>query len=439
MLERGLSGRGFEVQTTTDAAEAVALTVQGDFEAVLTDLQLRGGNGLDLCRKLAGDRPDLPVVIVTAFGSLDAAVGAIRAGAYDFITKPVELDALEIALRRAVDRRRLEHEVRRLRRIVADAGRFHEMLGQSPPMQELFHLVGRVAGSDASILVSGESGTGKERVARSLHQASRRAEGPFVAVNCAAIPESLLESELFGHVRGAFTDARQDRPGLFQQANGGTLFLDEIGELPLSIQPKLLRALQERRVRPLGGSEESPFDARLIAATNRDLEDDVRHGRFREDLFFRVHVVHVEVPPLRMRGNDILLLAQHFLESFAAAADKEVRGLGPSAAARLRDYPWPGNVRELQNCMERAVALAEGPEIDAADLPARVRAYQAPISAIAAASGIPLRPLSQVEQDHILHVLEATGGNKAQAARILGLDRKTLYRKLESYGLSPDE
>jgi two-component system response regulator HydG len=298
-------------------------------------------------------------------------------------------------------------------------------------MKRLFDLIERAAASDATVLLSGESGTGKELVAQALHQRGRRREARFVAVNCAAMPEGLLESELFGHVRGAFTDARGARTGLFVQADGGTLFLDEIGELPLALQPKLLRALQERKVRPLGGETETPFDVRLIAATNRDLEAAVEEGRFRQDLYFRVNVIPIEVPALRLRGNDILLLAQHFVSEFAAQGDKHVTGLTSGAAEKLLAYTWPGNVRELRNSIERAVALTAFDRITVEDLPERVRSHRTSQIVIASDDPGELPPLEQVEQRYIQRVLDAAGGNKARAARILGLDRKTLYRKLE--------
>jgi len=294
-------------------------------------------------------------------------------------------------------------------------------------------LLARIADSDASVLVSGESGTGKEVVARALHARGKRKGGPFVAVNCAAVPEALIESELFGHVKGAFTDARAARPGLFAQAHGGTVFLDEIGELPLSMQPKLLRALQERAVRPVGGDAEVPFDARVIAATNRDLEALVEERRFREDLFYRIVVLHVELPPLRARGGDVLLLADRFLETFAARAAKPIRGFAPPAAEKLLAYAWPGNVRELMNVVERAVALTEGELIGVPDLPAKIREHRSTHVIVTGDDPTDLVPLEEVEKRYALRVLSAAGGNKTLAAKILGLDRKTLHRKLERW------
>jgi two-component system response regulator HydG len=431
MLEDSLSRRGLAVSWRTTSADALQLLDSEDFDVIVTDLNMAGMNGVDLCGRIVANRPDVPVLVLTAFGSLDTAVAAMRAGAYDFITKPVEIDALELALERAIRHRSLREEVKRLREVVRASQQLGEILGASPPMKRLFDLIERAAASDATVLLSGESGTGKELVAQALHQRGRRREARFVAVNCAAMPEGLLESELFGHVRGAFTDARGARTGLFVQADGGTLFLDEIGELPLALQPKLLRALQERKVRPLGGETETPFDVRLIAATNRDLEAAVEEGRFRQDLYFRVNVIPIEVPALRLRGNDILLLAQHFVSEFAAQGDKHVTGLTSGAAEKLLAYTWPGNVRELRNSIERAVALTAFDRITVEDLPERVRSHRTSQIVIASDDPGELPPLEQVEQRYIQRVLDAAGGNKARAARILGLDRKTLYRKLE--------
>jgi two-component system response regulator HydG len=298
-------------------------------------------------------------------------------------------------------------------------------------MREVYDLIEGVASSDATVLVTGESGTGKELVARAIHGRSRRSRGPMVAINCAAMPENLLESELFGHARGAFTDARTAELGLFQRANHGTVFLDEIGDMPLGLQPKLLRVLQERVVRPVGGREEIPIDVRVIAATNRDLESAVEEGRFREDLYYRINVVLVPLPPLRSRGGDILPLAQHFLLHFAARADKKVSGIAPAAAEKLVTYPWPGNVRELQNCMERAVALTRFEQVRVDDLPEKVRAYRRSHVLVTSDDPSELVPLEEVERRYLARVMEAVNGNKTAAARILGIERKRLYRMLE--------
>jgi two-component system, NtrC family, response regulator AtoC len=434
-LEAALARRGFQVTWRTNAQEAFELLPGGAFDAVLSDLNMKGMGGLELCERIVANRPDLPVLVMTAFGSLDSAIAAIRAGAYDFVTKPFEMDALELALRRAIEHRLLRDEVKRLRLEVERSKGPDELIGESLPMRKVHELISRLQDSDASVLVTGESGTGKEVLARALHRSGRRKDGPFVAVNCAAMPGALLESELFGHAKGAFTDAKTSRAGLFVQASGGTLLLDEIGELPLELQPKLLRALQERSVRPVGADEEVPFDVRLISATNRDLEAAVDERRFREDLFFRINVVHLGVPPLRSRGNDILVLAQRFLGEFAARSKKSVLGLSPAVAERLRSYAWPGNVRELQNCIERAVAMAVYAELTVEDLPERIRDYKSSHVVVASDDPAELLSMEEVERRYILRVLEAVGGQKSTAARVLGLDRKTLYRKLERYGV----
>jgi two-component system response regulator HydG len=330
----------------------------------------------------------------------------------------------------------LKAEVLRLKRAVADTQRFDEIIGTSPAITQLFGVLAKVAQSDAPVLVTGESGTGKELVARAIHHQGARAKGQLVAVNCAAMPENLLESELFGHAKGAFTDARSAKVGLFQAAHGGTIFLDEIGDLPLGLQPKLLRALQERVIRPVGGTTELPFDARVISATNRDLETMVEEHVFREDLFFRINVIPVALPPLRARGGDVLLLAQHFLERIAARANKPVTAFSPEAAAKLMAYSWPGNVRELQNCVERAVALASFAAIEVSDLPDKVRAFKSSQIVIGGDDPTELVSLEELEKRYTQRVLESVAGNKSAAARILQIERKTLHRMLARWGLT---
>jgi two-component system response regulator AtoC len=433
-LAEALTRRGWDVVWRTSAPEALEVLRTGEVDVVVTDLVLKGMNGLALCERIAESWPDVPAIVITAFGTVEHAVGAIRAGAYDFIIKPFETEALVLALERAIQHRRLQEEVKTLRRVVADASHFGNLIGTSSAMQSVYDLLGRIADSPATVLITGESGTGKEVAARALHERGPRKGRPFVAINCSAVPEALLESELFGHARGAFTDARAARAGLLLQANGGTLLLDEIGDMPLSLQPKLLRALQERTLRPVGGDEEVPFDVRVIATTNRDLRALVDEERFREDLYFRINVIHVELPPLRARGGDVLLLAQHFVDVHAARAQKVVKGISPGAAERLLAYSWPGNVRELQNSIERAIALTQHERIVAEDLPETVRAHRRSHVLIAGDDPSELVPLSEVERRYVLRVLEAVGGNKTSAAQILGVTRKTLYRKLEEYG-----
>jgi len=434
LLADGLVQHGYEARWNANPHEALAQLAEHAFDVVLTDINMRDMNGLELCQKATEAHPELPVIVITAFGSMETAVQAIRAGAYDFITKPFDIDVVAIAIERAVKHSVLTREVQRLQRAVDESRRFDELLGASPAMKEVYDLLERVGESESTVLVSGESGTGKELVARALHRRSKRSAGPFVAINCAAMPEQLLESELFGHTKGAFTDARSARPGLFVQAKGGTIFLDEIGDMPVGLQPKLLRALQERTVRPVGGDTETPIDVRVVAASNRDLETAIEERKFREDLYYRINVIHVELPPLRARGADVILLATHYLQHFATQSQKDVRSLDAEAAEKLSAYAWPGNVRELANCMERAVALTRNESIGIADLPEKIRSYRTSHVLVAATDPTELVPMEEVEKRYILRVLEAVGGNKTLAAQVLGLDRKTLYRKLDRYG-----
>ena len=434
-IEVALRPRQFETSWRISAEEAVLALRNESFDVVLTDVSMPGISGIQLCEQIVANRPDVPVVVMTAFGSMETAIAAIRAGAYDFVTKPVEMDMLALTLERAVKHHNLQEKVQVLSEAVDKSRRFEEILGESPPMQHLYSQLERIADSEATVLITGESGTGKELVAKAIHERSRRHEGPFVAVNCAALPDALLESELFGHVRGAFTDAREDHKGLFLQAEGGTLFLDEIGELPLDLQPKLLRALEEYVVRRVGGDKELRFDARIVLSTNRDLESAVEDGRFREDLFFRINVIRLMLPPLRARGTDVLLLAQHFLELFAARSGKQVKGISDTLASKLLGYAWPGNVRELRNAIERAVALTRYDKIAVEDVPEKIRDYQASHVIVGSNNPTELVPMEEVERRYIVHVLESVGGHRTLAAEILGFGRKTLYRKLLRYGI----
>ena len=433
VVARQLGKSGDRCTVCTSGDDALAALGAAPFDVVVTDLNMRGMTGLELCERVIASRPDVPVIVITAFGSLESAIGAIRAGAYDFITKPFDIEVLAVAIARAAQHRALREEVKELRRALDGVRRFDEIIGASSRMQKLFAFLDQIVESDASVLITGESGTGKEVVAGALHRRGRRKAGRFVAIDCAAIPEHLLESELFGHMRGAFTDARADRAGLLVQADGGTLFLDEIGELPLGMQAKLLRALEERRVRPVGADREVSFDTRVLAATNRDLEEAIAEQRFREDLYYRLDVLHVELPPLRSRGNDVLLLAQHFALRFAAQEKKAVTGISTAANERLLSYRWPGNVRELRNAIERAIAVTRFSEIVVEDLPERVRSYKASHVIVAGDNPTELATMHDVERAYILRVMEAVGGNKSLAARVLGFDRKTLYTKLDKY------
>jgi two-component system response regulator HydG len=431
ILDAELRTRDFDPTATTAAEDALRRLSESDFDVILTDINMQSMNGVELCRQIVESREHVPVVVMTAYGTMELAVRAIRAGAYDFVTKPFEMDEIALTLERALKHRALRDEVKRLRSVVADSQKFDDILGTSSAMKKMYDLVARVAETETTALITGESGTGKELVAKAIHQRSPRKDGPFVAINCAAMPENLLESELFGHVKGAFTDARTARPGLFIKASKGTLLLDEIGEMPAGMQAKLLRALQERTVRPVGGDQEQPFDARIIAATNRDLESEVEEKRFREDLFYRINVVRIHVPPLRARGSDILLLAQSFLQRYQPNGQERVVGIKSAAADKLLSYSWPGNVRELQNCMERCVALAQFDQVGVDDLPDRVRDFKSSRITIESNNPSELLPMDEVERRYILRVLEAVGGNKTLAAQVLGFDRRTLYRKLE--------
>ena len=438
LLRDVLSRKGYEVVDADSADRALEVLRQEEFDVVLSDVRMRGPSGIELCERAVAMQPGIPVIVMTAFGSLDTAVAAIRAGAYDFITKPFETDVVLLAIDRALGHRRLSQEVTRLRDAVARADRSGAIVGDSPAMRRVVEVIDRVAHTDSTVLVTGESGTGKELVARALHEKSRRASGPFVAINCAALPENLLEAELFGHTKGAFTDARGVRRGLFLDASGGTLFLDEVGEMPAAMQAKLLRALQEKTVRPIGGSEELPFDARIVSATNRDLEALMNEGVFRQDLYYRLAVVEVHLPPLRARGNDVLLLAQHLLARAAAAAGRPVGGISPDAARRLLAHDWPGNVRELANCIERSVAFARFDRITVDDLPERIGTQKRTAAAVVGEAD-ELVPLDEIERRYVLRVLVEVGGKRGVAAQILGVDRKTLYRKLSRWGIREEE
>ncbi len=413
-----LGRRSFDVHALASADEAMALLTSGEreFDVLVTDLNMPGMNGVGLCERVVANRPDVPVIVITAFGSMQTAIATLRAGAFDFLTKPFDLDELALSVDRALQHRELREEVKRLRRAVETRTGVGELLGNSPEMQRVVDLVARVSETDASVLVTGETGVGKELVARAVHQRSRRAAAPFVTVDCASMTEPLLDAELFSERRGAFVTA-----------SGGTLFLDALGEMAMATQAKLLRVLDQ------------PLDVRVIAATNVDLGHRIEDGLFREELHARIDVVQIEVPPLRVRGTDVLLLAQAFVVHFAEKHGKPVRGLSPALAERFCSYSWPGNVRELKNCVERAVTLTRFEELMVEDAPEHIRDYRASHVLVAADNPSDLVPIAEVERRYIERVLEATGGNKRQAARILGLDRATLYRKLDRYGFKDAE
>ena len=427
-----LKKRGFSVDACFSGQQCLDRLRRETMDVVITDVQMPQMTGIELCTQLSERYPDVAPIVLTGYGRLDVAISAIRAGAYDFINKPVKAEALEVAVKRALEYFALAREVRRLADAHASDEPIEGLVGESSTMRELAALVRRVAMTDATVLIAGESGTGKEAAARALHSLSpTRKEHPFVAVNCGAMPASLLESELFGHVRGAFTDAKTSRDGLFLQAGAGTILLDEIGEMPLEMQTKLLRVLQERTVRPVGGDEEKPFQARVVAATNRELETEVEEHRFREDLFHRINVVAVHVPPLRARSGDVLVLANAFIQRAASRKCKFVQGISRRAAQLLVDYDWPGNVRELENCIERAVALSRNNEIDVDDLPAKIVQHKSTRIELSTSSPGQLLTLDEMQHRYVRQVLAAVGGNKTQAALILGIDRRSIYRRLE--------
>jgi DNA-binding NtrC family response regulator len=440
LLIETLSEEGYLVEGAPGGRAGVSRVRQAGIDLVITDVKMPDMDGLDLLAEIrAQGAPSVPpphVVVVTAFGSIETAKRALKLGAHDYITKPFEIDDLLVAVEKALDERQLRSEVARLHREVARPYRFENIIGKSPPMQEVFELIRRLSGSAANVLITGESGTGKELVARALHFNSPRAKRPFVAVNCAAIPDALLESELFGHKRGAFTDARADRAGMFVEAEGGTIFLDEIGDLSPALQAKLLRVLQERELRPLGAARSEKVDVRVLSATNRDLSERMRQSIFREDLYYRLNVIEVLLPPLRDRAEDILPLAQHFLAEAARRSQKAIFGISQAAVKILLAYSWPGNVRELENVIERAVALGAGDLLVPDDLPMHLRDRRS--SDVLQGALQRHLSLADLEREYILRVLQAEAGNKTRAAQRLRLDRKTLYRKLEEYGRPED-
>ncbi|HET9552908.1 MAG TPA: sigma-54 dependent transcriptional regulator [Anaeromyxobacteraceae bacterium] len=421
---------GYDVLTAGDGSEALRRAIEWHPDVILTDLVMPNMDGLWLLRALRAELPDCPVVLLTGRGSIQVAVQAIREGAYDFIEKPLEVPRLRVVLERAVEKKETMREVQLLRRRIAALAPGTDMIGSGPGMQKVFELVKKVAPSNASVVIGGESGTGKEVVARAIHSLSPRKDKPFVALNCSAIPATLIESELFGYERGAFTGADQRRLGNFELASNGTLFLDEIGELPLELQAKFLRVLEERKIRRLGGRAEVDVDVRVICATNRDLKEEIRRGRFREDLFFRLGVFTIHLPPLKERREDIPLLVHHFIEKFNAETGKRVQGLTPQATAVLQAYAWPGNIRELRNTVERAMILVDGEIIGEEQLPPDMQSSHPEAATLRVPLGL---GLDQVEKDYILASLQRNGGNKARTAELLGISEKTLYNKLNRY------
>jgi two-component system nitrogen regulation response regulator NtrX len=434
-----LADESYEVEAVGSGEQCLAAVGARRFDLVLLDVWLPGADGLETLARLRESDPELPVVMISGHGTIETAVRAVRLGARDFVEKPLSLDKTLLAVRNALQQRRLEAEVRTLRRQLDQR---YVMVGESPALQALRAEIARAAPSNGRALIFGENGTGKELVARSIHAQSRRARGPFVEVNCAAIPDELIESELFGHTRGAFTGALATRKGKFELADGGTLFLDEIGDMSLKTQAKVLRALQEQRIEPVGGAGSVAVDVRVIAATNKDLEEEIRRGTFRDDLYFRLNVIPFDVPPLRERREDIPVLARHFVEALSAEHGRRPKTLTPEALDVLSRLPWPGNVRELRNTIERLVIMTPGDAIEPRHLPSSLlEALPAEASPAAAASSLESSSLAaareEFERQFILRRYRQCGGNMSRTAEALGVERSNLYRKMKAYGLLP--
>jgi len=433
MLRALIGGWGYTIIEADDGAVAIEKVKARPFDLILMDIRMLKVSGLEAMEEIKKINPAIPVIIMTAYSSVETAVSALKNGAYDYLTKPIDFDKLRLTMARAMEHLRLKEENRLLKARLEDTFDRHKIIGNSPAMTSLLETVSQVAPSEATVLITGESGTGKELVAGALHYNSVRKDGPFIKINCAAITETLFESELFGHEKGSFTGADRLKEGRFLQADKGTLFLDEISEMPMTMQVKLLRVLQEREITRVGGEKVIPVDVRLIAATNKNLVDLISEGRFREDLYYRLDVVQLKMPALRARREDIPLLAQHFLEQFARKNRKEIQGFTPAAMDRMIRYEWPGNVRELMNAVERGVVLARSEYLDINDMPfisSSETAAENPPDAVYAG-----RPLEDIEKSAILQTLSAVGGNKSEAARRLGITRKTLHKKLKAYGM----
>lgn len=436
VLKTLLAKSGYEVQVADSAEQALSGFDAFDPDFVLADVRMPGMSGIDLCSELSARGSLATVIVMSAYGSVDLALEAMKAGAYDYVAKPFKHDEVLLALKKAEERETLRRENRALREAVRKQHEVADMFGKSDAMQRVFRTMEKVANYSTTVLLSGPSGTGKELVARGIHRLGPRANQAFVAVNCGAIPEALIESELFGHKKGAFTDASRDKRGLFEEADGGTLFLDEIGELPLALQVKLLRALQESTVRRLGDTRDVKVDVRVLAATVRDLETEVREGRFREDLYYRLNVLQIPLPPLRDRSGDLELLIDHFIEKNNTRLGTHVRGLEPAALKLMLRYSWPGNVRELENTIERAVVLSDGEMLTADDLPERLRDAQDPVAQTLASGELSVKRTTRViEETLIRRALAKTSGNRTAAAKLLEISHRALLYKIKDYGI----
>jgi len=431
LLVKVLEGKGYQGSVRGNGADALAFLEREPVDLVVTDVRMPGLSGMEALRAIKELNPEIVVIIMTAFGSIDQAVQAVKEGAYDYINKPFKIDEMLLTIEKALEERRLRHEVSALRQELRTRYHFENLIGKSRAMQEIFGLIEQVAGSRSTVMVYGKSGTGKELVAKAIHYNSPRASRAFVAVNCAAIPAELLESELFGHEKGAFTGAIATKVGKFELATGGSLFLDEVGSMRLDLQAKILRALQEREVERVGGTRTIKIDVRVIAATNRDLKKAVEEEAFREDLYYRLNVVPITLPDLKDRQEDIPLLANHFVQKFAQESNPAIREISKEAMAVLMSHAWPGNVRELENVIERAVTLGHGPAVLPADLPPHLAGGANPLERALAREAT----LEDLERDYIAMILQRTKGHQIRAATILGIDRRTLYRKIRRYGL----
>ena len=435
MLRTLVSGWGYEIGEADDGDTAIQMVHGRPYDLILMDIRMIKVSGLEALAEIKAYNPAIPVIIMTAYSSVETAVEGLKKGAYDYLTKPLDFDELRLAMERAMDHSHLKEENRLLRETLGTHFDYRNIIGRSTAMVKLLETVAQVAPTEATVLITGESGTGKELIAGAIHFNSPRKAGPFVKINCAALTETLLESELFGHEKGAFTGAHRRREGRFLLADGGSLFLDEVSAMSLAMQVKLLRVLQEREITRVGGEEVIKVDVRVIAATNKDLIQEIEENRFREDLYYRVNVVALNVPRLREREEDIPLLTQHFLGMFAEKNQKKIKGLTPQAMDRLLKYEWPGNVRELMNAIERAVVLSRSEYLDQEDLPMVVKDEDSEGLGLSTESNVPGDlPLDEVEKATILKTLEACGGNKSEAARRLGITRKTLHKKLKKYG-----
>jgi two-component system, NtrC family, response regulator AtoC len=437
VLRTLLRRHGYEVETAASGDEALAMVDSFGPDVVLTDVRMPKMGGLDLLSTLKAKGNDATVIVMSAYGNMDLALDAMKAGAYDYVQKPFKPDEVVLALRKAEERELLRRENRALRDEIRKEHRFEDILAKSARMQEIFRTITKIAEYKTTVLVTGESGVGKELVARAIHRRSTRRGGPFVAVNCGAIPENLLESELFGHKKGAFTDAVHDRRGLFEEANGGTLFLDEIGELPLGLQVKLLRVLEDEKIRRVGDTRDVQVDVRIITATHRDLQNETKAGRFREDLFYRLNVLPIHCPPLRERRDDIPLLIDHFVARNNSRLGTSIRGLDTETRRLLYEYAWPGNVRELENTIERAMVLSEGEQIIAADLPERIREARDPVQVQLASGELSVKKTTRIiEEILIRRALTKTKGNRTRAAEVLEISHRALLYKIKDYQIT---